>query len=327
MLVAAVRGCVAAVVLTASPGVWIPTMLPSGSRIQLRLTSTVSSANARVGDAVGAVVTVDVPLAGGVLPRGTVVRGAVRQVAAFSWAAPQALLWIEFQELLAPGGRTIPIATRLVAVDNARETVDATGKILGIAPPREAPTSAEDSVSLAAVAPELYDLERVAFRIRELERPEIAYPAGTDITVETVTATPDVPVGEARVEPSPDKSIDRAGRGAGDSDHGRAPATACRRRQFRLQRQRRGIVRGVRSRGMDVGCRAQLARRCSHRARRCRGPWLHPGPGVARDVRGAATRSCLPEADEHIRSTPPHTHLAPDGPASRRAGVDRERYA
>ncbi len=207
MLAAAVRGCVAAAVLAAAAGVWMPTMLPSGSRIQLRLTSSVSSANARVGDAVGAVVTVDVPLAGGVLPRGTVVRGAVRQVAAFSWAAPQALLWIEFQELLAPGGRTIPIATRLVAVDNARETVDATGKILGIAPPREAPTSAEDSVSLAAVAPELYDLERVAFRIRELERPEISYPAGTDITVETVTATPDVPVGEARVEPSPDKSL------------------------------------------------------------------------------------------------------------------------
>ena len=207
MLVAAVRGCVVAAVVTASPGVWIPTMLPSGSRIQLRLTSSVSSANARVGDAVGAVVTVDVPLSDGVLPRGTIVRGVVRQVTAFSWAAPQALLWIEFQELQAPGGRTIPIATRLVAIDNARETVDATGKIVGIAPPREAPTSAEDSVSLAAVAPELYDLERVAFRIRELERPEIAYPAGTDITVETVTATPDVPVGEARVEPSPDKSL------------------------------------------------------------------------------------------------------------------------
>jgi hypothetical protein len=207
MLAAAVRGCVAAAVLAAAAGVWMSTMLPSGSRIQLRLTSSVSSANARVGDAVGAVVTVDVPLAGGVLPRGTVVRGTVRQVSPFSWAAPQALLWIEFQELLAPGGRTIPIATRLVAVDNARDTIDATGKILGIAPPREAPTSAEDSVSLAAVAPELYDLQRVAFRIRELERPEIAYPAGTDITVETVTDTPDVPVGDARVEPSPDKSL------------------------------------------------------------------------------------------------------------------------
>jgi len=207
MLTAAVRGCVATMVLAAALGVWMPTILPSGSRIQLRLTSSVSSANAKVGDAVGAVVTVDVLVAGGVLPRGTVVRGAVRQVAAFSWAAPQALLWIDFQELVAPGGRTIPIATRLVAVDNARETVDATGKILGIAPPREAPTTAEDSVSLAAVAPELYDLERVAFRIRELERPEISYPSGTDITVETVTATPDVPVGEARVEPSPDKSL------------------------------------------------------------------------------------------------------------------------
>ena len=128
MLASAVRGCVAAAVLAAASGVWMPTMLPSGSRIQLRLTSSVSSANARVGDAVGAVVTVDVPLAGGVLPRGTVVRGAVRQVAPFSWAAPQALLWIEFQELLAPGGRTIPIATRLVAVDNARDTDRCDGK-------------------------------------------------------------------------------------------------------------------------------------------------------------------------------------------------------
>ena len=313
MLVAAVRGCVAAAVLAAAPGVWMPTMLPSGSRIQLRLTSSVSSANARVGDAVGAVVTVDVPLAGGVLPRGTVVRGAVRQVAAFSWAAPQALLWIEFQELLAPGGRTIPIATRLVAVDNARETVDATGKILGIAPPREAPTSAEDSVSLAAVAPELYDLERVAFRIRELERPEISYPAGTDITVETVTATPDVPVGEARVEPSPDKSLialavaqptgPRPGARHGLQTSSISPSTAA--------------TRNCPPRSTAAGWTSAVALSLRADARTVlavaedRGYTL--GPVSLETFAGPATRSCLPEADEHLRSTAPHTHLAPGG--------------
>jgi hypothetical protein len=206
-LLAIASAVLSAAALPAAVAVPQTQTLSSGSRIQLRLTTSVSSATARVGDAVSAVVTVDVPLADGVLSRGTVAHGIVRQVTAFSWRASQAVLWMEFRELVEAGGRPLPIATRLVAIDNGRETVDGMGRLLGITPPHEAPSSAEESILLAAVAPEVYDLERVAFRIRELEGPNITYAAGTDITIETTAPTPGILAGAARPEPRPDQAL------------------------------------------------------------------------------------------------------------------------
>ena len=154
-----------------------------------------------------AVLTVDVAASSLVVPAGTIVRGVVRQAAAFSWSTPQALLWLDFRELSDSAGRSIPIETRVVAVDNARETVDQSGRILGITPPREVPSSAESAVMLAALAPELYDVARAEFSFRELERPDIVYIAGTDFVVETLTATRDVPARVPRAEASPDRGL------------------------------------------------------------------------------------------------------------------------
>ena len=183
----------------------------------MRLTTGVSTATSRAGDPVAALLTVDVAATAGaerdvarraemVLPAGAVIRGVVRQVTPFAWSTPQAVLWLEFRELLTPSG-TIPIATLVVGVDNARESVDRDGRILGITPPRKEPTSAEESVMLAAVAPEVYDLERAEFRVRELERPDIAYGPGTDIVLETTGLTPGVPVREPRIDPLPDEDL------------------------------------------------------------------------------------------------------------------------
>ena len=160
-----------------------------------------------------AVLTVDVAASGLVVPAGTIVRGVVRQASAFSWSAPQALLWLDFREVLSfrersdEAGRSIPIVTRLLAVDNARETIDQDGRILGITPPRAAPSSAEGAVLLAALVPEFYDLARAEFSLRELERPDIVYGAGTDVVLETLTATPDVPARAADAEAMPDREL------------------------------------------------------------------------------------------------------------------------
>jgi hypothetical protein len=187
-------------------------VLPEGSHLQLRLTSVLSSATSRIGDPVSAVLTVDAAASGLVVPAGTIVRGVVRQAAAFSWSTPQALLWLDFRELLFhegndSAGRSIPIVTRVVAVDNARETIDQDGRILGITPPREAPSSAESAVLLAALAPELYDFARAEFSFRELERPDIVYGAGTDFVLETLAAARDVPARLPRAEASPDRGL------------------------------------------------------------------------------------------------------------------------
>ena len=93
----------------------------------------------------------------------------------------------------------------VVAIDNARETVDTTGRILGITPPRQAPSSAEDALMLAAVMPEVYDL--AVFSIRELERPDIVYGPGTDLVLETLAPTPGVPAREPRADAAPDVGL------------------------------------------------------------------------------------------------------------------------
>jgi hypothetical protein len=182
-------------------------VLPTGSRLQVRLTASVSSATSRAGDLVSAVLTVDVPVSSLVLPAGTIIRGAVRQATPFSWSSSQAALQVDFRELVSPSGPAIPVAAKVVAVDNARETVDQNGRILGITPPRETPSSAEDAVLLAAVAPELYNLARAEFRLRALERPDIVYGAGTDLVLETLTDTPGVPTRAPRIEAVPDAGL------------------------------------------------------------------------------------------------------------------------
>lgn len=182
-------------------------VLPTGSRLQVRLTGAVSSATSRAGDRVSAVLTVDADASGLVTPAGTIVRGVVRQATAFSWSASQAALWLDFRELVDGNGRSMAMATKVVAVDNARETVDQGGRIVGITPPREAPSSAEDAVLLAALAPELYDLARAEFRLRELERPDIVYGAGTDLVLETLAPTRDVPARAPRTEAAPDLGL------------------------------------------------------------------------------------------------------------------------
>jgi hypothetical protein len=164
--------------------------LPSGSRLQARLTTPVSSASSRAGDLVSAVLTVDVAVSGLVLPAGTIIRGVVREATPFSWSSSQAVLQLDFRDLTSGSGPAIPLAAKVVAVDYARETVDQDGRILGITPPREAPSSAEDAVLLAAIAPELYSLARAEFSLRELERPDIIYGAGTDLVLETLKPFP-----------------------------------------------------------------------------------------------------------------------------------------
>ena len=184
-----------------------PAVLQTGSSLQVRLTTSVSSATSRAGNLVSAVLTVDADASGPVMPAGTIVRGVVRQATAFSWSAPQASLWLDFRELADGAGHSMAIATKVVAVDNARETVDQDGRILGITPPRETPSNAEDAVLLAALAPELYDLARAEFRLRELERPDIVYASGTDVVLETLSVTRGVPTRARRTEAAPDAGL------------------------------------------------------------------------------------------------------------------------
>src|SRR5207247_1409152 len=85
---------------------------------------------------------------------------------------------------LAPGG-TLPSETRVLDVDNARETVDADGRILGLARIRARPTRLEALLLLAAHAHPiaLVAVEAGKLAVRERERVAIEYRPGVEMTL------------------------------------------------------------------------------------------------------------------------------------------------
>jgi hypothetical protein len=105
--------------------------LPSGTEVQMRLKTKISSTS-MPDEKIEAVVIAPV-VSGGqiVIPAGSLVTGRVKSA---SPAKPdeRAVIAPEFLALDVPGVGHMPLAAKLVDVDNARETVDQDGKIVGI---------------------------------------------------------------------------------------------------------------------------------------------------------------------------------------------------
>ncbi|MBI3667788.1 MAG: LssY C-terminal domain-containing protein [Acidobacteria bacterium] len=107
--------------------------LPPGTEIQVRLKSKVTSKQSKEGDRVEAVVSAPV-LSGGeiVIPAGSKLEGRVKDAQRAKEPDQRAALSLEFGELEVGNGKKTKLETKLTAVDNARETVDESGRIVGI---------------------------------------------------------------------------------------------------------------------------------------------------------------------------------------------------
>ncbi|MGD0297880.1 MAG: LssY C-terminal domain-containing protein [Bryobacteraceae bacterium] len=107
--------------------------VPSGTQMQIRLTSAVNTASAKVDQVFDAVVIAPV-VAGNqiVIAAGVKVRGHVKEVKAAVNPDDQAVLALVFDQISDARGRKALVAARLVSVDNARESIDQDGRILGI---------------------------------------------------------------------------------------------------------------------------------------------------------------------------------------------------
>jgi hypothetical protein len=108
---------------------------PSGTAIEARLLTPISSYAARVGMLVEAIVTTPVCSTGeDALPEDAVVTGVVSKVhrVGLGLLYESASMAVDFNQLRLPGGRTYPIHAQLTAIDNARERVDSHGVIRGI---------------------------------------------------------------------------------------------------------------------------------------------------------------------------------------------------
>ena len=111
--------------------------LPAGTELDVRLTTEASSSQ-RSGQAIAAVLVVPVFINGApVLDSGATLNGNTADVRAFKAATETeaqepANLRLQFTSIRAGTGKQLPLSCVLITVDNARETVDSTGLVIGI---------------------------------------------------------------------------------------------------------------------------------------------------------------------------------------------------
>lgn len=89
------------------------------------------------------------------------------------------------------GARDFPISARVLDVDNARETVEKDGTIVALQPLRKRPGTVEAVLLAAAYAHPalLVSLETTKYVVREVDRPEVHYPPGVNLSL-ALTSTP-----------------------------------------------------------------------------------------------------------------------------------------
>jgi hypothetical protein len=103
-------------------------IIRAGTDLDVRLETKISSASSKPGDPVTAVLIVPVlDGANVVVPAGTKLKGEIVAVRNPSKPEERGLLEVGFRRL-----RETPISARVIHVDNARETVDDAGRIVGI---------------------------------------------------------------------------------------------------------------------------------------------------------------------------------------------------
>jgi hypothetical protein len=155
--------------------------LPAGTELEIRLKTKVASNASKPGDAVEAVLIRPVVIAGIIaVPAGTTMRGQIKHASPIARADERALLELEFSTL----GET-QVEARVTRVDNARETVDQTGRITGILASETLAARLHQQVGRVSqryskLGDFLLTVQSAVFKEPE---PEIVYDAGVEMTL------------------------------------------------------------------------------------------------------------------------------------------------
>jgi hypothetical protein len=126
-------GLTAALLLLAATGFATAARIPSGTQIQIRLTAEMNTSTAKVDQRFEALVIAPVVVDGSVaMSAGATVTGHIKEVTAAVNPDDQAALALGFDEIRDANGKKAGVAAKLASVDNARESLDADGRIQGI---------------------------------------------------------------------------------------------------------------------------------------------------------------------------------------------------
>ncbi len=109
--------------------------VPAGTRLEIRLTSTIGSYASKPGSAVSAVLIAPVRVGGELLlPAGSILTGTVKSVRRVGLGVlhETAALSLDFNQVILPDDETLPLSAKVIAVDNGRERVEKNGEIGGM---------------------------------------------------------------------------------------------------------------------------------------------------------------------------------------------------
>src|ERR1700685_2424346 len=107
--------------LLCSAGLLTIREVPAGTRLEIRLTSTVGSYASKAGSPVSAVLIAPVRVGGELLlPAGSILTGTVKSVRRVGLGVVHetAAMSLDFTEVILPDDETLPLSARVVAVDN-----------------------------------------------------------------------------------------------------------------------------------------------------------------------------------------------------------------
>ena len=157
--------------------------VPANTQMEVRLQSSLASSKSREKDKVEGVLISPVIVDRQVLiPAGNKIYGAVRAVNAGK-PEERAQLTAQFDELADAGGNRVKVSTRLISVDNARETVDEQGQIVGILASETISARLDQQLEKLGKS-DLAGLLGAAKQIFMKEpQADIDYPSGTEVTV------------------------------------------------------------------------------------------------------------------------------------------------
>jgi len=121
------------VALLAVVGIACAAEIPTGTRMEIRLTTAVNAATAKVAQPFEAVLIAPAVASNQiVIAAGVKLKGHIKEVKAAVNPDDQAVLGLAFDQIGDARGSKANLSARLVGVDNARESVDKDGRILGI---------------------------------------------------------------------------------------------------------------------------------------------------------------------------------------------------
>jgi opacity protein-like surface antigen len=160
-----------------------------GTRLEIRLQQPLSSYATEKGTRISGVLVA--PLTEGgemLLPLGTTVEGsvvAVRKVG-LGVVHETARLDLQFDRVVLSDGESVPLQCRIIEVENARETVDAQGRIQGIRSTATLSNRASGFVGSLAFGDPIAAIFTTAASasVLRFSEPEISLPAGTELIAE-----------------------------------------------------------------------------------------------------------------------------------------------